>query len=83
MVFRTSIKEEADFAQLMLMQTYKTNVSIFTTNRIGKTFKEKYIRKTKEYTVRVCKTNFFTLPNAIDVSTEHTNMYCFTTSSSF
>ena len=44
-VFRTTIKEDADFAQYIFMSVYNTNASIIVDDRVG----EKYKRNDKEY----------------------------------
>lgn len=51
-IFRTTIKEDADFIQYLLMGCTGKSVSISTEDRIGKPYKN-YTRKSKLYTVKI------------------------------
>lgn len=52
-IFRTTIKEDADFIQYVLMGCIGTSVSIIEDNRTGEIFGNKYIRKSVSYSVVV------------------------------
>ena len=57
-IFRTTNKEDADFIQFIFMAVNGTNSSISTSDRIGETYKEKYVKKSKVYLVNKCKYKF-------------------------
>ena len=52
-VFRTTHKEDADFAQYAIMVAYGTNATILDSDRIGELFgdENQYVRKSVEYIV--------------------------------
>lgn len=50
-VYRTTIKEDADFVQFAFMATYGTNASLIVSDRRGEVYMEKYRRKSVQYSV--------------------------------
>lgn len=57
-IFRTTIKEDADFIQFVFMATSGKNVSITVDDRIGENYDEKYLRKSVCYEVYKCNRQF-------------------------
>lgn len=83
-IFRTTIKEDADFIQFAFMATYGTTASISIDDRVGQVDDKGYITKSVCYEVRRKKYKKASLRNSkkINLSVERTTtsdgkMYCF------
>lgn len=57
-IFRTTIKEDADFIQFIFMATSGKNASIAIDDRTGEKYDKKYIRKSVCYEVYKCNRRF-------------------------
>ena len=60
-VFRTTLKDDADFIQFVLMSVLGTRVSIGRDDRVGELTYNGYERKSVCYEVRVCKNKYSAL----------------------
>ena len=85
-VFRTTIKQEADFIQFIFLSVYGTNVSITVNDRIGENYHETYKRKSKLYEVYIKQTKTTNLKRCTSGKTKiycetftpkNQTMYCF------
>jgi S-adenosylmethionine synthetase len=65
LIYRTTSKSDADFAQFVLMSVYGTRVSILEDDRMGDLYgdNDQYTRKSICYEVTVCKNKLVTLRN--------------------
>ena len=87
-IFRTTIKESADFIQHVFSNVYQTKSSILIDDRIGEEYGGGYIRKSILYTVRAGKVGYVSLKRRKGKKLkikEHIPkdglQYCFTTES--